>query len=109
VRELRNTVEQMVLLADGRVIQPAHINLCATLGRAEAADGAASLASTASPLQPPIPYEGFSLEEWERQLVGRALETTAWNVTRAAKLLGLTRDTLRYRIEKYNLTAPSKG
>jgi two-component system, NtrC family, response regulator AtoC len=42
-------------------------------------------------------------------LVTNALEKTAWNLTRAAKLLGLSRDTLRYRIEKFSLTAPSKS
>jgi DNA-binding protein Fis len=36
------------------------------------------------------------------------LEKSAWNVTRAAKLLGVSRDTLRYRIEKYNLSAPQE-
>jgi two-component system, NtrC family, response regulator AtoC len=102
VRELRNTVEQMVLLADGDVVRPSHINLCATLGRAEAhsAEGAP---------EPAAPHEGFKLEDWERTLVTKALDKTSWNVTRAAKLLGLSRDTLRYRIEKYSLTSPWKG
>jgi two-component system, NtrC family, response regulator AtoC len=100
VRELRNTVEQMVLLADTSVIHPAHINLCATLGRVEPAEGAR--------LEATIPQEGLKLEEWERHMVHKALEKTAWNVTRAARLLGLTRDTLRYRIEKYSLSAPTK-
>jgi DNA-binding NtrC family response regulator len=100
VRELRNTVEQMVLLADTTVIRRGHINLCATLGRVEPAEGAS--------LEATIPQEGFKLEEWERHMVRKALEKTAWNVTRAAKLLGLTRDTLRYRIEKYSLSAPGK-
>jgi two-component system, NtrC family, response regulator AtoC len=100
VRELRNTVEQMVLLADTNVIHPAHINLCATLGRTETTEDAS--------LAPAVPHEGFKLEEWERHMVGKALDKTAWNVTRAAKLLGLSRDTLRYRIEKYSLSAPMK-
>jgi DNA-binding NtrC family response regulator len=99
VRELRNTVEQMVLLADTNVIHAAHINLCATLGRIEPAQGEFAAG---------IPQEGFRLEEWERQMVSKALEKTAWNVTRAARLLGLSRDTMRYRIEKYSLSAPGK-
>jgi len=37
------------------------------------------------------------------------LSRTNWNRTRAAQLLGLSRETLRYRIEKYNLKAPSTG
>ena len=35
----------------------------------------------------------------------QALQRTSWNVARAARLLGVSRDTLRYRIEKYNLIA----
>jgi len=45
----------------------------------------------------------LNLENVERTLVLQALEKSSWNVTRAARLLGLTRDTLRYRIEKYGL------
>jgi transcriptional regulator with GAF, ATPase, and Fis domain len=41
-----------------------------------------------------------------RRLVEQALARADWNVTRAAKLLNLTRDTLRYRIEKFGLSAP---
>jgi two-component system, NtrC family, response regulator AtoC len=103
VRELRHTVEQMVLLADTDVVRPAHINLCATLGRSEPGK------NVAAQLAEPVPHESFKLDEWERQLVTKALEKTAWNVTGAAKLLGLTRDTLRYRIEKHSLTPPTKG
>ena len=40
----------------------------------------------------------------EKDLVVKALTCTGWNVTRAAKLLGLSRDTLRYRIEKHQIS-----
>ena len=52
---------------------------------------------------PDIPVEGLQLGEVERGLVLQALQRTSWNVTRAAKLLGVSRDTLRYRIDKFNL------
>jgi DNA-binding NtrC family response regulator len=52
---------------------------------------------------PALPIEGILLEEVERDLVVQALERERWNVTRAARLLGLSRDTLRYRIEKHQL------
>jgi two-component system, NtrC family, response regulator AtoC len=50
-----------------------------------------------------IPEEGISLEENERGLVGRALEKTGGNQTQAARLLRITRDTLRYKMKKFNL------
>jgi two-component system, NtrC family, response regulator AtoC len=50
-----------------------------------------------------LPQDGISLEALERDLVVQALERTRFNQTRAARLLGLSRATLRYRIEKYGL------
>ncbi len=51
-----------------------------------------------------IPAAGISLEEVERQLIVSALEQAAGNKSEAARLLGLTRDTLRYRLEKHQLS-----
>ncbi|HEY5763566.1 MAG TPA: helix-turn-helix domain-containing protein, partial [Rhodocyclaceae bacterium] len=53
-----------------------------------------------------IPQKGVKLSEVERDLVIKALERTDWNVTKSAKLLGLSRDMLRYRIEKLELQRP---
>lgn len=50
-----------------------------------------------------LPEEGVSLEEVERSFIIQALERTGYNQTRAAKLLGITRHTLMYRLEKYNI------
>ena len=50
-----------------------------------------------------LPNDGISLDDLERDLVVQALERTRFNQTRAARLLGLTRATLRYRIEKYKI------
>jgi DNA-binding protein Fis len=44
-----------------------------------------------------------TLMDLERTMISRALAQTQGNVTRAAKLLGISRDTLRYRIEKYGI------
>ena len=46
---------------------------------------------------------GVSLEDVERALVLQALQRTGWNHTRAATLLGLNRDQIRYRVEKFGL------
>ena len=50
-----------------------------------------------------LPATGIDLEQLERSLVVQALERTGWNQTRAATLLGLNRDQIRYRIEKFQL------
>ena len=50
-----------------------------------------------------IPGDGLSLEDNERSLLARALEKTSGNQTQAARLLRITRDTLRYKMKKFNL------
>jgi DNA-binding protein Fis len=50
-----------------------------------------------------FPDNGVSLEAVERALIGRALEKAAGNQSAAARLLGISRDTLRYRLEKFGL------
>ena len=50
-----------------------------------------------------IPEQGTSLEGIERELIQLALEQTGGNQTRAAHLLDISRDTLRYRIKKFDL------
>jgi DNA-binding protein Fis len=52
-----------------------------------------------------LPAGGIDLEQLERDLVVQALARTAGNQTRAAALLGLNRDQIRYRIEKFGLKA----
>ena len=99
--ELRNTLEQTVLLARGELIEAGQIAFCRTLAPGE---------SPSAPLDGTVlrlPESGVNLEHVERTLVAQALENTRWNVTRAARLLGLTRDTLRYRMEKYSFKSPS--
>jgi DNA-binding NtrC family response regulator len=94
VRELRNVIEQAVLLARGELIGTDQLNLCAMLGAAPSEAAAPGLLAA-----------DFRLDKAERELLLKALDTARWNVTRAAKLLGISRDTLRYRIEKYQITS----
>jgi len=96
VRELRNVIENAVLLSEGELIGPAGLSLSPTLA-------AGNKDSSTRTFPPPLPIEGIRLEDVERDLVRQALERESWNVTRAARLLGLSRDTLRYRIDKYQL------
>ena len=93
VRELRNLVERAVLLSEGDVLQPADFE---SLHMTQAPHAAGSLGFS-------LPAEGAQLEEVEKSLVVQALERAGGNQTRAAALLGLHRDQIRYRIEKFGL------
>ncbi len=95
VRELRNAIERAMILEEGVSITPASLPMAIT--RPEARDSAQAAAV------PDIPSEGLSLEENEKMLLARALEKTSGNQTQAARLLRITRDTLRYKMKKFNL------
>jgi two-component system response regulator AtoC len=94
VRELRNAVERAMLLADGSELNETHFPMLGTT------ESELSMAMG-------LPIEGINLEALERSLVVQALERSGWNQTKAATLLGLNRDQIRYRIEKFDLHKPS--
>ena len=96
VRELRNALERAMLLASGGRLTLA--DLPAEIRQPPARSGAGE-GETAIRLGP----EGIDLELVERQLVQQALKRTGGNQTRAAVLLNMTRDQLRYRVQKYGL------
>jgi two-component system NtrC family response regulator len=56
-----------------------------------------------------LPAGGVNLEHLERSLVVQALRRCDWNQTQAARLLGLNRDQIRYRIEKFGLDKATAG
>jgi len=92
VRELANVVEQCVMLAVDPVIEADDLALPVPLDSVFA--GLEPLSAEAAPT---------SLPETERRLLLNALERNRWNVTQAARALGISRDTLRYRIDKFAL------
>ena len=98
VRELRNLIERAVLLAEGETLEPEDFGTLRSV-RPSSTTPAAGHAID-------LPPEGLNLDEVERQLVMLALERTQGNQTRAAALLGLHRDQIRYRMEKYGLLKP---
>jgi len=95
VRELRNAVERAMILEETSQLTPT--SLPVSLATPGSSDGM----HPHSAFQ--IPDEGISLEENERNLVVRALEKTGGNQTQAARLLSITRDTLRYKMKKFSL------
>jgi DNA-binding NtrC family response regulator len=96
VRELRNVIERCVLFSDGEVFPAQWLQLPG----ARLAGAAAAAADDAIVL----PLDGsMSIDDMDRHIVATALERSGFNVTAAARALGTTRQTLRYRIRKYGL------
>jgi len=97
VRELRNVVERAVLLADRATLDVSEFENLQSLLHAP------SQVNSAGGDGLHLPAEGLHLDDVERRLIVLALERTRGNQTRAAALLGLHRDQIRYRMEKYGL------
>ncbi len=95
VRELRNVLERALILEDAEEIRPHHLP-----GEIRGTGTARATGNHAIQL----PADGVRVEEVERDLIRQALARTGGNVTQAAKLLGLSRDTLRYRLEKHGIS-----
>jgi two-component system response regulator AtoC len=88
VRELRNVIERAMLLSDNDLLD---------------ASDFPSLSGSTSGYDFQLPSTGVDLEQLERSLVIQALRRSGGNQTRAGSLLGLNRDQVRYRIEKFGL------
>ena len=99
VRELRNSMERAVILCKGDMIiedhLPASLVKESNSGSINGRDKAFKMMSFN------LPPEGISIDELEKHLVLQALKKSKNNKTKAAKLLGLSRGTFRYRLEKY--------
>jgi two-component system, NtrC family, response regulator AtoC len=95
VRELRNVIERAMILEDGDEISAKY------LPRALSDDSHSSAGSTDGAHQHfRLPPKGVSLEAVELSLVRQAIERSEGNQTKAAELLGISRDQLRYRLKK---------
>ncbi|MFA9461087.1 sigma-54-dependent transcriptional regulator [Thiohalorhabdus sp. Cl-TMA] len=89
IRELRHVIRQAVLLGTEGVLRPGDLEL----------DGGGEEDSAAIPET----GETLRLRDVEMNLVRRALERAGGNVSQAARLLGISRTSLRYRLEKYHI------
>jgi DNA-binding NtrC family response regulator len=95
IRELRNVIERIVVLENDEVVRPENLpaEILHLKERAAAKPGPGFT----------IPDTGLSLEEVEKNLIIQALEKAGHNKTLAAKLLGITYDSLRYQVKKFGL------
>src|SRR3984893_8834028 len=90
VRELENIVERACALTAGPLIEPSDIQIDHVAGRNH---------SGQSPLLP----EGKTLDQWEDELIREAYRRANGNKSEAARMLGLSRNALRYRLEKMGI------
>ena len=94
IRELRNIIERCVLLATGDVFPEQWLQL----------PNLSSQSSSATENGIFLPLDGtLTIQEMEKYIIQEVLDRTDNNVTAAARMLGTTRETLRYRVQKYHL------
>ena len=100
IRQLRNVIERTALLCNEQEVDACDLQLGSHPGpeRPERRRYAVQL-----------PEEGCDIEDIEEQLLQQALERTRWNQTRAARLLHMSRDQIRYKMAKYRLKKPGLG
>ncbi|MHC4340038.1 MAG: AAA-type ATPase lid domain-containing protein, partial [Planctomycetota bacterium] len=103
VRELRNVVERAVIMGTGPALQSDDLSLSVlTPARSGNNDPEADHHLVERLMRSEIPFE-----EFERELLIRALKRTRGNQSRAARMLGMTRRTLQYRIDKFKIDTAS--
>ena len=95
VRELQNIIERACALAKGTVIEPEDIHL--DVRPSKAANGSSGF----------LP-DGMTLEHWEDEMIREALRRANGNKSQAARLLGLSRNALRYRLSKIGIADEEK-
>ncbi|MBW2692168.1 MAG: sigma 54-interacting transcriptional regulator, partial [Deltaproteobacteria bacterium] len=93
-RELKNVVERIVVLENTESILPQHLPTALTKGKVVERRGSSAFV---------LPDEGISLEDLQQDLIEQALRRTGNNQTKAAKLLGISYDSLRYQIKKFGI------
>ncbi|HYB60554.1 MAG TPA: helix-turn-helix domain-containing protein, partial [Methylomirabilota bacterium] len=96
VRELENIIERACALASGPLLEASDIRLDPRRPKQE---------SSAEAFVP----EGTTLEQWEDEMIREALRRAGGNKSQAARLLGLSRNALRYRLSKIGIADDSEA
>jgi DNA-binding NtrC family response regulator len=93
VRELENTIERSLVLASGETLQAADMRI----------EAARSVSAAAQSQTAPLLPEGETLEHWEQMMIKEAMRRANGNKSQAARMLGLTRNALRYRLSQMGM------
>ena len=117
VRELKNALERAMILEEGNQLRPDDLPFTVSSGKGGAAPGENKLGAPIEAQLAPgkrrlpalsIPEGGTSLEDVEHALVELALQQSHGNQIKAAKLLNISRDALRYKMKKFGLSPHSE-
>jgi DNA-binding NtrC family response regulator len=108
VRELSHVIERAVLWSKGPELTPQHLALTRPLEPAATVPEESMAVAEPTGEYPvsvtqSLPPQGMTLDQWEKSLLEQALRETGGNQTRAAQRLGISRDTLRYRLKKHGI------
>jgi DNA-binding NtrC family response regulator len=103
VRELRNVLERAIILEDGDEITTKYLSM------GPAADTGTAPGGPDLGVLVKLPVAGVSLEKVEEELLRQAMVLSAGNQTRAAKLLDISRDALRYKLKKFGIGVREGG
>ncbi len=106
VRELMYTMERAVLFADGPVIHTHHLTLQQPTDKG---DVALELPSAGTTIRMDFANDCPQLDEVEYQIILAALKYSSHNLSRASRLLGISRDAIRYRLEKFQRKTDSSS
>jgi DNA-binding NtrC family response regulator len=98
VRELENTIERSMVLAGGNVLEPDDVRI----------ENIRQPAAAITQQQALLP-EGVTLEQWEQNMIREAMRRANGNKSQAARLLGLTRNALRYRLSQMGMETDKDG
>ncbi len=102
VRELSHVIERAVLWSRGPTLDVEHLSLTSP-DHGAPPEGLGQPAESEAPGRPELPPPGVELAQWEKAMIERAMREAGGNQTRAAQRLGISRDTLRYRLKKFGL------
>jgi DNA-binding NtrC family response regulator len=109
VRELSHVIERAVLWSRDSSLTPEHLSLTApressrATSTTEVHEGGSTEKAGQTETAPALAWEGADLTGVERSMIERAMQEAGGNQTRAAQRLGISRDTLRYRLKKFGL------
>jgi transcriptional regulator with GAF, ATPase, and Fis domain len=102
IRELSHVIERAVLWSRDNIIDVEHLSLTTPAKAGQDSPEQAADPAVSQPGAGDLPT-GVDLTQWERTMIERAMRDAGGNQTKAAHRLGITRDTLRYRLKKFGI------